>query len=632
MSPLGRPRAPRLVRLALAIALALAGVGGAARAADVFSPGDLSRAHAKLSGLDHCTKCHPRGEQLSQARCLECHTELAPRVAQGRGFHGKLAAKDRDCWTCHHEHQGEAAPLVEWGEGGPRRFDHARTGVALGGKHAKVACERCHDPRLVADPAVKELLAKSPRRQTYLGAPALDACARCHFDEHRGQLGPDCVRCHGDAGWKPVPRFDHARTAYPLTGLHARAACAKCHPQVKEPAPGHGALTAPVAADHFTRYRPVAHASCLDCHKDAHEGRFGNACASCHITEGWRKIASSATGGAAGSPGARAFHDRTRYPLLGAHGAVACVSCHGPWKGEPARFKGLPFGACADCHADAHVGQLAGRGAQGAACDRCHTVQGFAPARFGQAEHERTAYPLAGAHRVVACAACHPRDPGLAARVPAPVRAEVERRGLELQISPAVLHLGGDLARCETCHADPHAGQLVRAQGCASCHEASSFRTVRFDHGNDSRFALVGKHARARCASCHRSDPALGGAVRYRPIASACAACHADPHAGQFAAVASAPGVSPEPTTDCTRCHAADDWKKTLFRHEQPFTDYPLTGKHARVACARCHAEVVVAGGAPVRRYRGLPRACAGCHADFHKGAFRGFEPTSLPR
>jgi hypothetical protein len=26
-------------------------------------------------------------------------------------------------------------------------------------------------------------------------------------------------------------------------------------------------------------------------------------------------------------------------------------------------------------------------------------------------------------------------------------------------------------------------------------------------------------------------------------------------------------------------------------------------------------------------RYRPLPRDCEGCHADFHHGGFRGFEP-----
>ena len=28
-----------------------------------------------------------------------------------------------------------------------------------------------------------------------------------------------------------------------------------------------------------------------------------------------------------------------------------------------------------------------------------------------------------------------------------------------------------------------------------------------------------------------------------------------------------------------------------------------------------------------VRRYKPLPLACEGCHADFHRGAFKGYQP-----
>ncbi len=609
-------RPSRLALLALAFALLFA---APARGADVFSPGDLSRPHARLSGLENCTQCHPRGEQLSQQRCLDCHRELAPRVAAGAGLHGRLAPRDRDCWTCHHEHQGRDFALVDWGQGGRKGFDHARTGTPLGGKHAPLACERCHAPALVADPLVKELLAKDPRRRTFLGAPALTSCATCHFDEHRGQLGADCRRCHGEGGWKPAPGFDHARATYALTGKHAAVACEKCHSRVEEPPPAHGPLTAPVHAGFHVRYRPVAHASCLDCHKDVHQGRFGTSCARCHETGDWKRIVS-------GAMADRAFHETTRYPLAGAHQVVACVACHGPFQGQPAVFRPLPFQACTDCHADAHVGQLARRGAEGAACDRCHDVKGFQPIRFGLEEHERLPFRLEGAHRVAACGSCHPHEPALADRFPAAAREELVRRGRPVKLALALYDVAGELGRCETCHVDPHEGQLARAQGCAACHGVESWRKARFDHARDSRFALTGKHAQAPCAACHRPERA-GAAIRYRPLELACAGCHADPHAGQLT-VAGPPGTR----SDCARCHGADDWKRTLFRHEKPFTDYALTGKHAKVACERCHVAVKVADGVAVRRYRPLPRACEACHADFHKGAFRGFEPARSGR
>jgi len=673
----------------------------ASRGADVFSPGDLSSPHRALSGLENCTKCHPAGKQLSQERCLECHKELAPEVAAHRGYHGLMAPKDRDCWTCHHEHQGKDFQLVDFGPGGEKAFDHARTGAPLKGQHAPVACASCHARALIRDAAVKALLAEEPRRHTFLGAPPMAACASCHFDEHRGQLGQDCKSCHTENAWKPAPLFDHGKTGYPLLGRHREVDCAKCHPRARAPLAERGALTAPISADTFVRYRPLehascaschadehrgqlgldckrchtesgwkptplfdhartdypltgkhrevdcakchprveaprleaaaltgpvvketmaryrplAHASCQDCHRDVHEGRFGSACARCHDTEDWKRVKSE---GAA----ERAFHDQTRYPLRGAHAQVSCVACHGPFPGEPARFKDLPFGACADCHLDAHLGQFAAQGPGAGACDRCHDLTSFEP-RFGPQEHARTSYPLEGAHRVVACAACHPQDARLAERVPLALREELSRRGRPVKVSLAVYRLAGDLGRCETCHADPHGGQLDRKEGCVACHNVESFARLRFDHQRDSRFPLEGRHATLACAACHASEATpQGPLVRYKPLPVACAGCHADVHAGQFAASRAAGA-----TTDCARCHGSDDFRKLFFRHEPPFTDYRLTGAHLRVDCLKCHPAVLVARGVTARRYRPLPRACSGCHADFHHGEFRGFAP-----
>ena len=597
--------------IAVVAALALATAAGGQ---DLFSPGPLARAHASLEGLASCTRCHPKGQQLSRGACLECHRELSGRMAAGRGLHGRLPEPERDCWACHHEHQGKDFALVDWGAGGEKRFDHARTGLPLRGKHGGLACEKCHERKRIADREVAALLEKQPARRTFLGAPA--ACSACHADEHRGQLPGECQRCHDERGWKPAPLFDHARTAYPLQGKHARVACERCHPRSGDTAPpGPLAQRSPT----FARYRPLPHAACTDCHKDPHQGRFEGSCQRCHSPEDWKALTGKARED-------RSFHDRTRYRLQGAHAQVACQACHGPFGGEPARYREMAFAACTDCHADAHVGQLSRRDPREAACDRCHSVEGFQPVRFGPAEHARTRYPLDGAHRAAACVACHPRDDRVAQRFPAAVRDELLRRGRPARPSPAILAIAGDLSRCETCHADVHAGQLAgrgQEKGCSACHDATSFRRLRFDHARDARFPLEGKHAAAACASCHPSERGAEGAVtRYKPIPLACASCHADPHAAQFAS-------SPREASDCAGCHGAAGWKgKDLrFRHEPPFTDFGLTGKHVRVQCAACHPEVKVTEGTSVRRYRKLPRTCRGCHVDFHKGAFRGSGP-----
>ena len=186
--------------------------------------------------------------------------------------------------------------------------------------------------------------------------------------------------------------------------------------------------------------------------------------------------------------------------------------------------------------------------------------------------------------------------------------------------SPAVFWMPPAASRCESCHQDPHGPQFsARAErgGCAACHAVEGFSKVKLDHAKDTRFPLAGKHAQAPCAACHRRE-APGAPVRYRPLEVACAGCHADPHAGPF--TASRGGG------DCARCHGADAWKTLRFRHAPPFTAYRLEGKHAALACERCHRPVEIAG-AEVRRWRPLPTACEGCHADFHRGAFRGFAP-----
>jgi len=194
---------------------------------------------------------------------------------------------------------------------------------------------------------------------------------------------------------------------------------------------------------------------------------------------------------------------------------------------------------------------------------------------------------------------------------------------------------------CEGCHEDVHRGQLAGAgnkEGCAACHKTSSFADLAFDHDRDSRFPLTGKHAQTPCAGCHKAERAgPGGAVtvRYKPLATACGSCHADTHQGQFlgrllVAANSTRGLAARPgkRRDCDACHTTSDFKQTTFDHNDPrFTSYALEGKHAGVACARCHTRVEVGGGVRTVRYRPLPRACEACHTEFHHGAFRGFEP-----
>jgi Cytochrome c7 and related cytochrome c len=580
-----------------------------------FSPGDLTTQHEKFEGLSNCLKCHPSGKQLSQESCLApCHTELQPRIAAGKGLHGRLAGEQRNCQLCHREHQGRTAPLVDWGvPGGKKAFDHRRTGWALKGEHFKVECQKCHERRLITWPVAVKLLEV---RQTLLGAD--QACESCHFDEHRGQQKEDCEYCHNEKAWKPAPGFDHSTTQYPLKGKHAKVKCDKCHPGVKDDVK-HG-FPAP-KSETYLKFTGLEFGQCTDCHKDPHENRFGPRCVSCHTVDGWSIIRSASK--------EREFHEKTRFPLKGAHLEVECRACHGPFAGQPAKFKGLKYEECTDCHPDAHQAQLSGASKVQPECTACHSVDAFSPVKYGLAEHAKTRYALEGAHMVVACDACHEQTPALQRKVNPVALGELRRKKRKELFSLALFTFTKPLDRCDTCHTDVHKGQFGE-KACSGCHLLASFEKLKFDHQRDSRYPLTGKHGKVACEKCHFVSPgskdSVNGkpVVRYRPLDQKCSSCHPDIHLGQFARRGE--------LAECERCHATDDWKRLKFTHAPPFTTYLLEGQHAQVKCEGCHQQVLVEGkadGKPLRpvRYRPLPRACEGCHADFHKGAFQGFEP-----
>jgi hypothetical protein len=605
----------RLSRLSIAgIAACAALVPAGVALAQFFSPGPLARAHRGLEGLERCSKCHQEQKGLSAKLCLDCHTELAARVSKGQGLHGRMPATDRDaCQNCHPDHRGLDFPIVEW-EGGRDKLDHRRTGWPLEGAHAKARCDDCHEKQLIVDGSVRRMLDKQPKATTYLGLS--ERCESCHFDEHRGQVGRDCAKCHDQKAWKPEPGFDHQKTAYPLLGKHAQVTCAKCHPTATDDNFAANARPRPRAPTYVTM-KPIEHKSCQSCHEDPHKGELGAACASCHSEVGW-KIIKTDRGKDTG------FHDKTRYPLRGGHIGVPCQSCHGPFPGQPAKFKGLAFGACTDCHQDAHFGQIKPTPpAKAPACDRCHTVNGFVPVRFELEQHATTHFPLEGAHASVACRECHPLDGRLATQSSAGAHKPPAHRARRALFSLAVLRPAKSPLDCAGCHEDVHRAQFSREEKpteCSTCHKTTSFSDLKFDHDKQSRFPLTGKHAQTACGGCHKPEKPRAGAafVRYRPLASACGGCHTDVHQGQFLSAG----------RDCDFCHETKDFKHTLFDHNQRrFTSFALEGKHAAVKCSGCHPEVHVTESISTVRYRPLPRACEDCHVDFHHGAFRGFEP-----
>ena len=137
-----------------------------------ISPGPLSRPHQSLNGATNCASCHKFGGQAA-LKCLECHTEIATRLSAHRGLHATYnipPGSSQPCARCHSEHNGEDFPLIKWDI---KSFNHNDAGYVLEGKHARLACNKCHNPSHISPQERASIKIKDPNR-TYLGDMVLN--------------------------------------------------------------------------------------------------------------------------------------------------------------------------------------------------------------------------------------------------------------------------------------------------------------------------------------------------------------------------------------------------------------------------------------------------------------------------
>ena len=540
-----------------------------------ISPGALSRAHQSLNGTTNCTTCHKLAAGQATFKCVECHTEISARIAARRGLHASYnlkAGSSQECVKCHSEHNGEDFPLIKWDI---RSFDHKQTGYVLEGKHAGLACNRCHTAEHVLQSERPAIRVKDLNK-TFLGVSP--NCVTCHQDPHKGRLGENCLQCHTYNDWKTVNigQFDHSRTRYPLTGLHAQVACQKCH------TPG---------ADNKPLYTGIAFGKCSDCHSDPHHGSFTQGCQACHNTSGWKRVSTETVN-------ERFDHSKTKYPLLGKHATVECSQCHaaGDFK------KPLAFQKCMDCHQpDPHKGQFAKR-THGSECASCHTVDGFKPSTFTVKDHAATAYPLEGGHAMVECSGCHiPKGKDTLFKI--------------------------KFQRCTDCHTDQHARQFEAApyfNGCERCHNLQGYKPSTFTlaQHKETKFALTGGHVAVPCGDCHKESDTFKpkATVVYHWNELSCTSCHTDPHKGQFQErmqQARADGTA----LGCEACHSTKSWKE-LSHFDHSRTSFPLAGAHRATACIDCHKPPNQETRLLNVDFKTAPTKCEECHEDVHGKQF----------
>jgi hypothetical protein len=562
------PPARHLLGAAAVLLLALAaGPAAAQNIGALVSPGPLSKAHAKLEGIENCQKCHEPGRKVTAERCLACHKPIAAEIAAKRGVH---RAVTNDCVSCHIEHAGRDADIIRLDR---KTFNHLEeTGFPLDGKHAVLAadCAKCHKTR--------SFLGLSP------------ACASCHQDPHKGVLGANCVQCHATSvAFKETDRFfDHSKTQFPLSQAHLQVACAKCHVNKV--------------------FKGIKFAACTDCHKDPHRMAFGAGCATCHTGPTWQTD--------------KVDHSKTAFALVGKHTSVPCVSCH---RQPPMKAK-LAFDRCAVCHTDPHHGEfkqdcvachtpesfknapfdhgkvtgfpLTGEHAK-LPCSSCHTKAKTTKGVTSEllpSHRERTTAPGVELASFVTVARA-----GQAAEPRGEAGANRDFRGLS--------------KACASCHQDPHQGAL--GTKCESCHGTETFKVATFTHPGPQEF-FGGQHATVACGKCHGGEGVTKsgftglpvGKRVFRGLSTACASCHKDVHLGQLG-------------TKCESCHSIEAPKFAAVKFSHSTAGFQLAGKHLTVECAKCHKVETAkfpAGFGQAVQYAGVASACASCHKDVHLG------------
>ena len=365
-----------------------------------------------------------------------------------------------------------------------------------------------------------------------------------------GSFIQSCSRCHTDEG---------------LT-----AGCLSCHSeidlQLKENRGYHAHLLA------------GSDPSCEKCHSEHHGAEFPLVSAL-----SWQDTTTNTFN-----------HPHVEFKLTGKHETLACEKCHKPeqhfslpdFPDHPraATFLGLSQD-CTGCHENIHKTPKMNT------CTQCHDQHAFVPAPHF---NHNGFFVLEGAHAKAACTACHATDTPVARGQFGAVKGK----------------------SCIDCHQSPHRSPAI-GNDCQSCHRADDPKWNAGERGVTPElharfgFTLEKPHADAACIKCHAKDRQYTD--RYpEPTRkqSDCAACHTDPHVGEFQQL----------YDTCQECHFTDRFKPARFSPDRHIETFPLSGAHEAVACIQCHK---IDESAQRRRFCTTEKACKTCHENPHGDQFQ---------
>ncbi len=452
-----------------------------------------------------CGECHVSNSLINfqplGVECVDCHLK---NYQSAKSPDHVSANYSTDCTECHN------MSFPSWkGAGIVHDF------FPLTGGHAISDCYECH------------------YKDSFAGLSP--ECFSCHQNDYNNTTNPshidlgfshDCQSCHKIDGWTPAT-FDHDNNFFPIySGEHKGEwdNCSDCH----------------------TNSNDYSVFSCLTCHEhnqtdtdNKHKEVNGyvyesNACYSCHPN-----------GSEDGS-----FSHTLAFPLTNSHSNLSCTECH-------LTIYAGTSSECVSCHLDNynstenpdHVAENYPK-----ACETCHSTTNWNDATF---DHNKTDFPLTGAHTNAECSGCHTNG----------------YSGLETS--------------CSSCHqldysnaTNPSHSNLSLALTCETCHTTTpGWSPAKFpDH--ESYFQLLGAHSviSDNCNDCHNGD--------YNTTPNQCYGCHSN----EYNNTTNPSHSAAQFPTNCDECHSQNAWKPATFDHDSQY--FPIySGKHREAwnNCADCH-------------------------------------------
>ncbi len=290
---------------------------------------------------------------------------------------------------------------------------------------------------------------------------------------HGNNLNMDCAKCHESTDWKfneKSSTFNHDSTSFPLSGQHQDLECRSCH---------------------NTLQFDLADNQCISCHTDIHQLTVGPDCVRCHNTTSW--VIENIT----------LMHEKTTFPLMGAHASVNCNDCHI----SETNLRFFPIHPeCISCHRNDYlIAKTPDHISQGFSqdCSQCHRQTA---SDWSSGEIVHSFFPLEQGHHISDCTQCHK----------SPVYSEVN-------------------TTCVQCHLTEYNNAFnpdhrLFPDQCNLCHDLTpGWRPAKLaDH--DSKFPIYsGKHKNEwdQCIDCHTTPGDF--------IAFSCVQCHEHNNAGKLA-------------------------------------------------------------------------------------------------